>query len=186
MREPAADSEVFGLIAEFATPADLLQSVAQARQAGFLSIDTYSPFPIDGLSAALGFDGKGVPRWTLAGGVLGLIGIFGLQYYTNWRYQIEIGGRPLYTWPAFLVIAFDITLLVAAVFSIGAMFLLNRLPRLHYPLFDDPNFHLASDDKFFLVIFSNDDKFDVAATQDFLDGLGPKRVNLIRNSEEPE
>lgn len=186
MREPAADAEVFGLLAEFDKAEDLLESVKRARRAGYRSLETYTPFPLDGLGEAIGFKSNAVAIVTLVGTILGFLGIFGLQYFTNWRYSIEIGGRPLYTWPAFLVIAFEVTLLCAAIMAAGSMLLLNRLPRLHYPLFDNKNFHFMSADKFFLVIFSNDEKFDERRTRIFLERLQPQRVDLVTHSEEAE
>jgi hypothetical protein len=186
MREPAADAPIFGLMAEFDTIASLLDSLREARKAGYTSLETYSPFPINGLEGELGFSENLVPLITLTAGIVGLCAIMGLQYYANWRYPIEIGGRPLYTWQAFLVIAFEVTLLTAGLGAFLSMLILNRLPRLHYPLFDKPNFHFVSADKLFLVIFSNDEKFDRIRTRRFLEKRRPLRVDLVGPTEEAE
>ncbi|MCL4767683.1 MAG: DUF3341 domain-containing protein [Hyphomicrobiaceae bacterium] len=186
MREPAPTTPSFGLMAEFDRPERLMESVRRAREAGFRRMDAYSPFPIDGLAEELGFRDRRVPRLTLFGGVFGAAVGYGMQVYTNLAFPIEIGGRPLIATQAFMLITFELTVLFAVLFAIGGMLALNRLPRLHHPLFDVEAFHLASADKFFLVIFSNDAMFDPGKTRGFLEGFAPVRIDVVEHTEEPE
>jgi Alternative complex III, ActD subunit len=186
MREPTADSASFGLLAEFDDPERLLASARKAHEAGFRSMDAYSPFPIDDLAEALGFNDIRVPMLALTGGIFGAALSYGMQIYANLNYPIDIGARPLIAMPAFTFVAIGLTMLFAVLFAIGGMLVLNHLPRLNHPLFDVEAFHLASSDKFFLVIFSNDAQFDAEATRDFLETLQPVSVALVGHSEEPE
>jgi hypothetical protein len=186
MREPGAHTEAFGLLAEFDQPERLIESVRQARAAGFRRMDAYAPFMVEGLSEALGFQDNRVPWLTLGGGIFGALLGYGMQVYTNLDYPIEIGGRPLLAPQAFMLITFELMVLFAVLFSIGGMLLLNHLPRLHHPLFGVDAFHLASSDKFFLVVFSTDPKFHQERTRTFLEGLDPVRIELVEHTEEPE
>jgi Protein of unknown function (DUF3341) len=185
MREPTASSALFGLLAEFDRPERLLEGVRCARQAGFRQMDAYTPFPVDNLSQELGFHDSRLPWLTFAGGVLGAAVGYGMQVYTNHDFPIDIGNRPLVANPAFMLITFELTVLFAVLFSIGGMLLLNHLPRLHHPLFGVDAFSLESLDRFFLLILSNDEKFDREKTRDFLETLEPVRVHTVGHTEEP-
>lgn len=186
MREPRPDSEIFGLMAEFNSPDRLVESVRTARRAGFRAFDAYSPFQVEDLTEAMGFEENLVPWLTFIGGLVGAGSAYGLQLWTNYAYQIEIGGRPIYAWQSFMLITFELTVLFAVLFAIFGMLLLNRLPRLHHPVFDMPDFHLASADKFFLVVFSNDELFHPRRTRRFLEGLDPIRIDFVEHTEQPE
>jgi hypothetical protein len=186
MREPSPQTDCFGLLAEFSRPEQLLDAVRRTRKTGYRRIEAYTPFPVEGLGEALGFDDQRVPWATFAGAVIGAAVGYGMQVYTNLDFPIDIGGRPLLATPAFMLITFELSVLFAVTFAIGAMLVLNRLPRLHHPLFDLDRFHLASSDRFFLVVFSDDDKFDRSRTRRFLDGLGPVRVDVVAHTEQPE
>ncbi|MGE0004292.1 MAG: DUF3341 domain-containing protein [Parvibaculaceae bacterium] len=186
MREPTPVTPVFGLMAEFDRAETLLASVERVRAAGFRRMDAYSPFPVEGLAEAIGFRDARVPLLTLAGGLLGAGIGFGMQVGTNLAFPIDTGGRPLLATPAFMLITFELTVLFAVLFAIGGMLALNHLPRLHHPVFDVEAFHLASSDKFFLVIFSNDDHFDRAETRRFMESLAPVRIDVVAHTEEPE
>jgi hypothetical protein len=179
MHEPATTSPVFGLMAEFDRPEGLLEAVKRTRTAHYRTIDAYSPFPIEGLAEMLGFSDRRVPILTLVGGIAGAAIGFGMQVYTNLAFPIDIGNRPLVAVPAFMLITFELAVLGAVLLTIGGMFVLNHLPRLHHPVFDVESFHLASADKFFLVIFSTDKKFDVEDTRTFLSSLKPRRIDLM-------
>jgi hypothetical protein len=186
MAEPTARREVFGLLAEFNRADSLVESVRRTRKAGFCRIDAYSPFPIEGLAEEMGFKDRRVAWLTLTGGILGAAVGYGMQVYTNHAFPIDIGNRPLVAPPAFMLITFELMVLFAVSFAIFGMLALNHLPRLHHPLFDVPSFHLASADKFFLVVFSNDPKFDRERTRAFLRSLKPVRIDVVEQTEEPE
>jgi len=185
MREPEPGAEPFGLLAEFSRPEQLVEAVRRARRAGFRAIDAYSPFPVEALGEALDCHDNRVAWLTFGGGVFGAAVGYLTQVYANVAYPIDIGGRPLLPWQAFMLITFELTVLFAVLFSIGGMLALNHLPRLHHPVFDVPAFHLASDSKFFLVILANDPKFDPEDTHDFLARLHPARIDTIHHTEQP-
>jgi len=186
VREPSPHTEAYGLLAEFDRPERLIESVRLARAAGFRQIDAFSPFLVEGLAEALDFRDERVPWLTLLGGVLGAAIGYGMQVYTNLDYPIDVGGRPLIAPQAFMLITFELMVLGAVLFSIGGMLVLNHLPRLHHPLFGVDAFHLATSDKFFLVVFSSDPKFHQERTRAFLEELDPVRIELVEHSEEPE
>jgi hypothetical protein len=186
MREPSPKSSVFGLLAEFDNPEGLIEGAKRARKAGFRAMEAYTPYPVNELTDALDFEENIIPWLALAGGIIGAVLGYGLQLYTNHAYPIDIGGRPLYAWQSFMLITFELTVLLAVLFTIFGMLLLNRLPRLHHPLFDVDAFHLASSDKFFLVLFSNDARFHPKRTRAFLESLAPVRVETVEHTEEPE
>jgi hypothetical protein len=186
MHEPTPLSDVFGLLAEFNKPETLIDATRKALGAGYRHMDAYTPFPIEGLAETLGFNEQRVPWLTLAGAVFGAALGFGMQVFTNIDFPIDIGGRPLIAIPAFLLIVFELSVLCAVLFSIVGMLLLNHLPRLNHPLFGVEIFHLASADKFFLVIFGDDPKFDERETRSFLAGLAPVHIEIVGHSEEPE
>jgi hypothetical protein len=179
MREPAATSPIFGLMAEFDRADRLLDAVKRARDARYRTVDAYSPFPIEGLAEALDIKDRRVPVFTLIGGIGGAALGFGMQVYTNLAFPIDIGNRPLVAVPAFMLITFELGVLGAVLMCIGGMLAVNHLPRLNHPVFDVPSFHLASSDKFFLVIFSSDRKFDPDDTRAFLTSLKPRRIDLM-------
>lgn len=186
MREPPASIHPFGLLAEFDRPERLIEAVSRVREGGFRSVDAYSPYPVEGMKQALGLDENIIPWLTLAGGIAGAAIGFGMQLYTNYDFPIEIGGRPIEAWQPFLLITFELTVLLAVLSTIFGMLVLNRLPRLHHPVFDIDRFQHASSDKFFLIIFGNDKKFDEEATRDFLRKLGPDHIHAVGKTEEPE
>jgi hypothetical protein len=179
MREPGSNVAIFGMMAEFDGPERLIEAARQARAARFRAIDTYSPFPIEELTEILELADIRIPILTAVGGILGAVIGFGLQVHTNLAFPIDIGNRPLIATPGFMLITFELGVLGAVLATIFGMLILNRLPRLHHPVFDIETFGLASMDKFFLVIFSNDRRFDSEATRDFLMGLRPHRVDLL-------
>lgn len=183
MREPSAHARPFGLMAEFHQPERLIDAVRRAKKAGYRAIDAYSPFPVEGMEEALGFEENIVPWLAFLGGIAGAATAYGLQLYTNWAYQIEIGGRPLYAWQSFMLITFELTVLFSVLATIFGMLLTNRLPRLHHPVFDIRGFHLASSDKFFLIVFSNDQHFDIPKTRRFLEKLQPVAIDVVEDVE---
>lgn len=177
---PAAPARVWGLIARFATPAELVSAARRTREAGYLAVEAYTPISVDGLAEALGHSNRGVARAGLLGGLLGGVGAFGLQAFINvCDYPLNIGGRPDFSWPAFVPVTFELTILGAALSAVLAMLLLSGLPRLHHPIFDAPGIEAASRDGFFLCIEARDPAFDPATTRQFLRALGPLIVEEV-------
>lgn len=172
-----AAPRLYGLLAEFASPQELLNAARRAREEGYREVDAYTPFPIEEVSEALGHHGSPLPRIVFVGGVIGAASGFFLQYYTSTiDYPLNIGGRPLNSWPAFIPITFETTVLVAGLFTVLGMFALNKLPMPYHPVFNVPRFARASRDGYFLSIQAADPKFDREATRTFLKSLNASEV----------
>ncbi len=167
----------YGLVAEFAAPAALRQAAERVAAAGYRQAEAYTPFPIDGLSEALGFRRTCVPLLVLLGGIAGGLGGFAMQYYSaTVDYPLNVGGRPLNSWPMFIPVTFEMTILGAALAAVLGMLALNGLPMPYHPLFNVPRFNEASQDRFFLCIESTDAQFDTVKTRQFLESLRPTGV----------
>ncbi|HEY0703023.1 MAG TPA: DUF3341 domain-containing protein [Candidatus Acidoferrales bacterium] len=165
---------IYGLLAEFETPQQLLEAAQRTHDAGFRKIDAYSPLPIHGLDEAVGFHGTILPAIVFTGGLLGGLTGFGMQWYANViSYPLNVGGKPYNSWPHFIPITFELTVLGAALCAVFGMFALNGLPRPYHPVFNVPRFALASEDRFFLVVKAKDQSFDLDKTKAFLDTLKP-------------
>ena len=139
------------LVAEFAEPEPMLAAAKALREEGW-RVELHSPFPVKGMKEALGFRDRTVPHAFVIGGVAGALSGFLIQAYANWAFPLDIGGRPLIAMPAFMMIIFELTVLGSVLTGLATMFVRNRLPRLHHPLFDAERFHLASDDRFFVSL----------------------------------
>ena len=173
-------TRTYGLLAEFDTPDHIVEAARRAYAAGYKKIDAYSPFPIEELSEAIGFHRNGVPLVVLIGGLLGGLSGFSLQYWIHViNYPLNVGGRPLNSWPAFIVVTFEMTILFAGLSAVFGMLALNGLPMPYHPNFNVERFARASKDRFFLVIFSTDKKYDPAGTRAFLEGLNPLAVEEV-------
>jgi len=176
-----ADAGLYGLMAEFHDPTEVVAAARRAYAEGYRRMDGFSPFPIEELSEALGWHTRGrLPKMVLAGGLTGAVGGYLLQYWTAVHaYPLNVGGKPLHSWPAFIPIAFELGILFAAFAAVLGMLGLNGLPRPHHPVFNAPNFALASTDRFFLCIEASDPLFDRAATRRFLESLNPTVVSDV-------
>jgi hypothetical protein len=173
-----------GVMGEFETPEQLLAAAKKAREAGYKHVDAYTPFPIEGLAHSIGFHWTAVPLITLIGGVGGGLTGFGLQYWCSAiSYPINIAGRPLNSWPAFIPVTFELTVLGAAIFAVVGMLALNKLPQPYHPVFSVERFASASTDRFFLVIESLDPKFELAESSKFLQDASAKRVFEVKDEE---
>lgn len=180
MSRPA--SALYSLMAEFASAEALLVAARHTYAEGYREIEAYSPFPVEGLSEAIGFTSNRVPLLTLLGGILGAaIGYFIQWYSAVIDYPLNVGGRPLNSWPAFILVTFDLAILGAALAAVFGMLLLNGLPRLSHPVFNARDFDLATRDRFFLGIKANDPLFDGEATRRFLESLRPLNVAEVGN-----
>jgi len=171
---------IHGLMAEFSSAEDLVKAAQQAYAAGYRRMDAYSPLPIDGLAEAIGFRRTGVPLIVLLGGIAGCLGGFYLQYWiAAIDYPINVGGRPYNSWPSFIPVTFELTILAAAFAAILSMLALNGLPMPYHPVFNVPRFAQASRDRFFLCIEAADAKFDQTETTRFLTTLQSTGVSVV-------
>src|SRR5262245_24874185 len=171
---------IYGLAAEFATPSDLLEAARAAKQAGYTRTDAYSPLPVEGLAGAVGASYSKLPTIVFFGGLIGGFTGYLLQYVTatSW-YPFNVGGRPLNSWPAFIPVTFECTILGAALAAVFGMLAVNGLPMPYHPLFHVPRFARASRDLFFLCIQARDPRFEVGAVTQFLQDLGPADVQEV-------
>lgn len=171
---------IYGLMAEFDNPTALVNAARTAREQGYRKLDAYSPFPIEELSEALHLHKNKLPLIVLIGGLLGGLSGYILQYYVTVLYfPINIAGRPLHSWPAYIVITFEMTILFAAISAVFGLLALCGLPMPYHPTFNVPRFALASRNRFFLCIESGDPLFDHDKTSEFLETLGPREVSEV-------
>jgi hypothetical protein len=168
---------MYGLIAEFENSEGLLAAARHAYEEGYRRMDAYSPLPIEGLAEAIGIRRTRIPLIVLLGGLTGCVGGFFLQYWIAvLDYPINVGGRPLNSWPSFIPVTFELTILLAAFSAVIGLFAVCRLPRPNHPVFNVPQFKMASQNRFFLCIESRDPRFDSERTRRFLASLRPQGV----------
>jgi hypothetical protein len=180
-REPPA-STLYGLMAEFDDPNALTEAAKRTYAAGYRKMDAYSPFPIEPVWEALGVHDRPVSFFVLCGGIVGMVSGFALCYWVSTiAYPLNIGGRPYNSWPSFIPVTFELTILFASFAAVLSMIGLNGLPMPYHPTFNVPSFLRASQDKFFLAIEATDPKFDRTKTFDFLKSLGPREINEVQN-----
>jgi hypothetical protein len=176
MNRPA----LHGLMAEFHQPGDLVKAARAVHAAGYRKVDAYTPYPMEEVLDALHLHHSHVPKLVLAGGLFGLLAGWGLQYWISViDYPMNIGGRPFNSWPAFVVPAFETTVLFAAFGAVLGMLALNGFPRPYHPVFNVPAFAAASRDRFFLCVEAADPRFDLGETRRLLQGLGAAEVTEV-------
>lgn len=171
---------IYGIMAEFDSPTTLLEAARQTYKAGYRKIDAYSPFPIEGLAEEIGFHHDEVALVVLICAVIGGISGYLLQYWCSViAYPINVGGRPYHSWPSFIVITFEMTILFGAISALFGMLALNGLPMPYHPVFNVPRFAMASKDRFFLIVFSSDPQYDPTRTRRFLEKLQPRSISEV-------
>lgn len=171
---------LYGVMAEFENPTDLVAAARRVYSLGYRRINGYSPYPIEELSEAIGFTHTRLPLIVFIGGVVGAIGGFFMQYWIEViDYPLNVGGRPPNSWPAFIPITFEMTVLCAAFSAVLGMLILNKLPQPYHPVFNLPNFALATRDRFFLAIEANDPKFNHAEVVELLKSLNAVAVDDV-------
>jgi hypothetical protein len=171
---------LYGVIGEFESPNDLVHAARKVYEAGYRRINGYSPFPIEELSEAIGFTHTSLPLIVFIGGIVGMFGGFFLQYWIEViDYPINVGGKPYNSWPAFIPITFEMTVLCAAFAAVLGMLILNKLPQPYHPVFNVPNFALATRDRFFLAVEANDATFEHGTVTDLLKSLGALEVSDV-------
>lgn len=169
-------------MAEFEDPNAVVVAANRVHAEGYRRIDAFSPYPIEALSEAIGVHSTRLPLIVLIGGIIGCLAGYLMQYYVHViDYPLNVGGKPLHSWPAFIPITFETTVLGAALGAVFGMLALNGLPEPYHPVFNTPNFALASRDRFFLLIEATDPKFDREATANFLRSLGPREVTDVEH-----
>ena len=170
---------IYGIMAEFDSAQALVDAAHKTHTAGFKKIDAYSPFPIEGLAEAVGARND-VPLVVLIGGLIGGCSGYLMQWWMSAvDYPLNIGGKPPHSWPAFIVITFEMTILFAGISAVFGMLALNGLPMPYHPVFNVERFSSASKDRFFLIVFSSDKKYNAVDTRKFLEGLAPKSVSEV-------
>jgi hypothetical protein len=169
---------IYGLLAEFNTPGELVQATEAAHAAGYRRMECYTPYPVEEAAVALRFHKNRVPLVTLLGGLMGVTTAFLMEtWIAVWSYPLNIGGRPLFSWPAFIIPAYEWTILFAGLSAAFGMCALNGLPQLYHPLFNAPNFRQgATTDKFFLCLEATDPRFSIMETRALLEQFSPASV----------
>jgi Alternative complex III, ActD subunit len=178
------DVPIHGLMAEFLKPEEILSAARRAREAGYRRMDAYTPYSVEGVSAALGMRRSPIPSVVFIGGLTGAAIAFWMQYYSmSISYPFDVGGKPTNSWPAFIPIAFEVLVLIASFSAVVATAVVCGLPRPHHPVFAVPSFARASQDRFFLCIEAVDPLFDRTATARFLLSLAPHDVVEVPQEE---
>jgi hypothetical protein len=180
MAHEATTPTLWGLMAEFETPGALVKAAERVRLAGYRKFDAYSPIPIEELTEAMGLRRTRLPLIVLCGGILGGLAGYGLEYWSQViAYPMNVGGRPFHSWPQFIPVTFETTVLGSALAAFIGMWALNGLPQPYHPVFNVPAFERASRDRFFLTIEADDPRFDRHTTQRFLEELKAVGVSEV-------
>lgn len=175
--------KTYGVVAEFASDKAVLDAANKSREAGYTVMEAYSPVPVHGLDEALGRKRSRLPWLVFMGGLTGCVGGFMMQVWmAHIDYPWNVGGRPTFSWPAFIPVTFELTILLSALTTVFGMFGLNGLPRPHHPIFNTPNFDRSTLDHYFLCIEAEDPKFNEADVTSFLTEMGPEAVNTITDA----
>ena len=178
------NEKIYGLMAEFNTPGDLLRAGEKLRAEGYQKWEAFTPFPIHGLDKIMGYRNSLVGWVALAGGAFMFLNVVFLIWFTNaFDYPLIVGGKPMFSWPMTFVPAYIMLIMGGAFGALLGMLGLNQLPRLHHPLLDQKRFALVSRDKFILVIGAQDEKFCAKETKTFLEALGGTHVAIVEDKD---
>jgi hypothetical protein len=170
---------IYGMMAEFDSATDLVAAAHKTHEAGYKKIDAYSPFPVEELAEAIHCTNH-VPLVTLIGACIGGLSGYLLQYWVAVvTYPINVGGRPYHSWPSFIIVTFEMTILFGGISAVFGMLALNGLPMPYHPVFNVPRFAMATKDRFFLIVFSSDPKYSPTGTRQFLESLGPRSISEV-------
>jgi hypothetical protein len=171
---------IYGVMAEFDNPTDLVHAAKSAYDAGYRKMDAYTPYPLEEAAEAIGSHHNRVPLITLIGAMLGMLGGYSLQYWVSAvNYPINVGGKPFHSWPAFIPVTFECAVLGASLAAVFGMLALNGLPQPYHPVFNAPGFERASRDRFFLCIEAQDPRYRPDETKRFLEGFRPLEVSEV-------
>ena len=171
---------IYGMMAEFGSAQELVAAAHHTHEAGYQKIDAYSPFPIEELAEAIGFHRNNVPLVTLIGAIIGGLSGYFMQYWVAViAYPVNVGGRPYHSWPAFIIITFEMTILFGGIAAVFGMLALNGLPMPYHPVFNVERFAFASKDRFFLIVFATDPKYDTQGTREFLESMQPRSITEV-------
>ena len=177
---PSSSDTLYGLTAEFETPEAIRAAALAMREAGYTKMEAYTPFPVDGLAEAVGFDKNRVPLVVLIGGLLGAATGYFMQWYANViDYPLNVGGRPHHSWPSFIPITFELTILFASFAAFFGVLIMNRLPKPYQSVFNAPGFEHASQDRFILCVEADDPAFDPDDTEALLRQQEPLSVSVV-------
>ncbi len=178
---PVPIAAVYGLLAEFDTPTALVAATKRVHAEGYRRIDTFSPYPIEEAWEAMHHHDRRLSAIVLVGGLTGLLTGLGLQEWVHEiAYPTNVAGKPLNSWPQFIPVTFEMTILFAAIAAVIGMIVLNGLPMPYHPVFNVERFEHASRDKFFLLVESADPKFDRRRTLELLKGLNASEINEVQ------
>lgn len=177
-------SKSFAIMAEYETPAEIMDAAKKVHAAGYQKWDVHSPFPIHGMDDAMGLDNAKVGWFTFFGGLTGFtLGNTMIWFMNKFNYDIVVGGKPLFSGFFAFPVAYELTILLGAFGSLGGMFILNRLPRHHHPLLANDRFADATDDKFYVVIECDDDHYDEQTTRSLLEGTNAVHIEMVEDAE---
>ena len=180
MTKLANTEEVFGIVAEFSSPQSLVDAARQLKETGYTVYDAHSPFPIHGMDDAMGLQLSVLPWIVLTGGFFGVTGGFGLQtWVSTTAYPLIISGKPLFSFPAFIPVAFELMILFSAFAAVFGMFFLNKIPMLYHPVFKHSRFYKVTSDGFFISVEAEDKQFDINNTSQLLKSLGGEHIEVL-------
>jgi len=180
MSKSTVENNMYGVLAEFRNPKELVDAAKKINQNGYKKFDTFSPFPIHGIDKAMNLPKSKLGWIVISHGLVGLIGSFAMIYFMMVAdYPLNISGKTLLNIPAWIPVIFELTVLLSAFGAVFGMFFLNGLPKFNHPLFNSENFKKATDDGFFVCIESDDPQFDTEKIQTLLKDAGGTNIEEI-------